>query len=219
MATQAIITPAQQAVLDHFGQEKALAKQFYLTGGTALAAFYLKHRRSYDLDFFSDSPVTLRAVTPFIGTIEQRLGLKPAHYQHLHDRHIFAFTTPQDDLKVEFTFYPFKPLQKRRRVAGIFIDSLKDIAANKLFAAFDRNEPKDLIDLAFLLQEKFSLRSLQGGARKKFGIDLEPLAIAQLYHRGSKVAFIEPHLVRGNLTQIRDFYRDLLKKSGREILA
>jgi hypothetical protein len=26
---------------------------FYLTGGTALAEFYLAHRRSYDLDLFT----------------------------------------------------------------------------------------------------------------------------------------------------------------------
>src|SRR5262249_5228082 len=32
------------------------AATFYLTGGTALAAFYLNHRVSDDLDFFSDRP-------------------------------------------------------------------------------------------------------------------------------------------------------------------
>jgi len=26
---------------------------FYLTGGTALSAFFLKHRKSHDLDFFT----------------------------------------------------------------------------------------------------------------------------------------------------------------------
>ena len=33
------------------------ASVFYLTGGTALSAFYLHHRLSEDLDFFTESDV------------------------------------------------------------------------------------------------------------------------------------------------------------------
>lgn len=37
-------------------------------------------------------------------------------------------------------------MQKPRQIAGLMVDSLKDIATNKLFATVERNEPKDLVD-------------------------------------------------------------------------
>ena len=47
-----ILTPLQRAILKQFPQVTD-ADSFYLTGGTALAYFYLKHRQSHDLDFFT----------------------------------------------------------------------------------------------------------------------------------------------------------------------
>lgn len=49
-----ILTPLHKRVLDALFAEEAFAGAFYLTGGTALAAFYLKHRHSDDLDFFTN---------------------------------------------------------------------------------------------------------------------------------------------------------------------
>lgn len=48
-----ILTENQIAFLEQIKKSEFLAKNFYLTGGTALAAFYLHHRYSEDLDFFS----------------------------------------------------------------------------------------------------------------------------------------------------------------------
>ena len=47
---QTILTDAQKALLDLLRKQRDLAEIFYLTGGTALAAFYLAHRYSDDLD-------------------------------------------------------------------------------------------------------------------------------------------------------------------------
>lgn len=46
--------------------ETSLAKQFYLTGGTALAEFYFHHRKSADLDFFSKSEVDPQEIRTFL---------------------------------------------------------------------------------------------------------------------------------------------------------
>lgn len=48
-----ILTANQLKILSFIGQESLLAKSFYLSGGTALAGFYLQHRYSEDLDFFN----------------------------------------------------------------------------------------------------------------------------------------------------------------------
>jgi hypothetical protein len=66
-------------MLDAVFAEEVFARSFYLTGGTALAAFYLFHRYSDDLDFFTnDQPLevvwpTLQRLLPALGlTVESR---------------------------------------------------------------------------------------------------------------------------------------------------
>ncbi len=50
-----ILTPSQHFVLDLAIREEDLTDWFYFTGGTALSQFYLHHRYSEDLDFFSQT--------------------------------------------------------------------------------------------------------------------------------------------------------------------
>ena len=50
-----ILTKNQKKFLDFFKKSPHLVKNFYFTGGTCLAEFYLKHRMSEDLDFFSEN--------------------------------------------------------------------------------------------------------------------------------------------------------------------
>ena len=57
MESKSILTQKQSAFLDKIGHNDFFVKNFYLTGGTALSAYYLKHRISDDLDFFSVNPI------------------------------------------------------------------------------------------------------------------------------------------------------------------
>lgn len=50
-----ILYPHQIAILKLFFASP-FSRSFFLTGGTALSAFYLFHRESQDLDFFSLKP-------------------------------------------------------------------------------------------------------------------------------------------------------------------
>jgi predicted nucleotidyltransferase component of viral defense system len=50
--TNEFLTPLQRAFLKHFFATP-LGQRFFLTGGTALAAFHLHHRLSDDLDLFT----------------------------------------------------------------------------------------------------------------------------------------------------------------------
>lgn len=52
----AILTTAQISLLEEFIKSD-LNDVFRLTGGTALSAFYLEHRLSEDLDFFSHEKI------------------------------------------------------------------------------------------------------------------------------------------------------------------
>jgi len=56
---------------------------------------------------------------------------------------------------------------------GIKIDTLVDIATNKTLATYQRNEPKDIFDLYFLLTiKKFKLANLIKNVDKKFGVKI-----------------------------------------------
>jgi hypothetical protein len=63
-----ILTPLQRRFLDAFSKTE-LTKDFFLTGGTALAHFYLQHRLSEDLDFFTEVPGAVVRVRPILDSI------------------------------------------------------------------------------------------------------------------------------------------------------
>ena len=77
-----VLTKSQQKLLDLFNSEQSLLKRFYLTGGTALAEFYLKHRYSEDLDFFSEEEFSLLPLQGFIKKAEKILNSKKVEYQN-----------------------------------------------------------------------------------------------------------------------------------------
>jgi predicted nucleotidyltransferase component of viral defense system len=59
-------------VLDRLRTENVL-KDFYLAGGTALAGFYLGHRLSEDLDFFTTLPQAVARIPPLIRRVAKTL--------------------------------------------------------------------------------------------------------------------------------------------------
>ena len=52
MKRQSILTETQKLFLTLLSENKFLSSKFYLTGGTALAGYYIPYRYSEDLDFF-----------------------------------------------------------------------------------------------------------------------------------------------------------------------
>lgn len=110
----------------------ALAKQFYSTGDTALSVFYLKHRESEDLDFFSEEEFDNESVIDLMSQISQKLKLTYIFNQKYKSR-IFELKNKEKILlKVDFNHYPYKRVEKGMEQAGMTIDSLRDIAGNKL---------------------------------------------------------------------------------------
>lgn len=161
-------------------QEKAISllanstlnKKFYWTGGTLLAYHYLHHRKSLDLDFFSEETFSFEEVNKLVGQIKKDLEFKKVSYQKIFDRREFIFENGEM-LRIEFVYYNHekKTLKKRNKLLGVYVDSLDDIAANKTMAYFDRNEPKDLFDIYFLLNKGgFTPSQLLELVVKKFGV-------------------------------------------------
>lgn len=193
--TNSVLTLEQKDFLRAFLQTD-LKKTFYLTGGTALAAFYLQHRDSDDLDFFTEIQFDIEPILSFLKSLSK---IKNFDFEKKFDRRIFLlhYQDKQKKLKVEFTQYPFSAVKKRRKVDGLYIDSLEDILVNKLMALSDRCDPKDYVDLYFILkgQPRFKLGKFITKAEKKFGIrGLKYIISAHLLEKidYSPVSFIKP---------------------------
>jgi predicted nucleotidyltransferase component of viral defense system len=164
-----ILTEEQKELLLSFTQSP-LSSVFYLTGGTALSAFYLHHRLSEDLDFFTEEEVDVESILVFLKSIPV---IKQITYERKYDRKIFLLEYPSKiSLKVEYTKYPFERLFPVRKFDALMIDSIQDILVNKLMAMTDRRDPKDYIDVYAIIQAYPSLRIEEAirQVEKKFGI-------------------------------------------------
>lgn len=164
------LTKLQQQAIELLSRSP-LKDKFYWTGGTLLAYHYFHHRKSLDLDFFSSSYFSFEEVNEFAVKLKKQAGFSKVSYQRIFDRFEFFFEN-QETLRIEFVLYngEKKPLKKKNKLLGVSIDSLEDIAANKVVALFDRREPKDLFDIYFFLTRGFSVRKLLKLAYQKFGV-------------------------------------------------
>ena len=145
---------------------------FYLSGGTALAACYFQHRISDDLDFFVFNEPDKIFLHGFAEKLKTIVSADSMRFERLYDRNQFFFIVRNEESKVEFTKYPFEQLEKQIVCKNIKVDSLRDIAANKLMALLDRFDPKDFIDLYFVLQN-FNLQETRKDVERKFGIKVD----------------------------------------------
>jgi predicted nucleotidyltransferase component of viral defense system len=148
-----ILTPFQQALLRQWGNS-SLNDVFFLTGGTALSAFFLKHRYSDDLDFFTDQPEQAPQVLPVLEKIAQQINIKiEVRRQFKTFLEVFLHNAAGEIIKCDFAEdSPFR-LQSKIRIEefGIWVDNALDISCNKLSALFDRSATKDFVDVFFII--------------------------------------------------------------------
>ena len=177
-----IISKVQEAVLKNFGSV-ADSSQFYLTGGTALAYFYLKHRQSNDLDFFTSEQ---GVILPFSHQIENHLkanGFEAERKRGLHSFVELIVTLNKETTIIHIALdapFRFEPTKEFPEFPHLRVDSLADIASNKLLALFGRAALRDFIDVHCLVTKgSLSKEQLIDGARQKDpGFDLYWLGVA-----------------------------------------
>ena len=133
-------------------RDKKICKNFYLTGGTALAGFYLGHRYSEDLDFFSLEEIDPMSIDVFFKSHKKQLGFDSFEYQQSMNRNLYFLKYGNEELKMEFTYFPFPQIEKPIIENVLPIDSLLDIGVNKLFTIYSRTAARDYIDLFMICQ-------------------------------------------------------------------
>ncbi len=173
------LTPLKRDFLRPFF---ARTQRFFLTGGSALGIFYLEHRLSYDLDFFTTEadvvewhPLTnqILGIAAGIGAQCRNLIASPdfQRFELMRDggREILDFVierVPQVD-------------PQKEQFDTIRVDTMREIIANKLCTLAGRTEVKDLIDLYFLQKQGHDVIAHLPDAQRKEG-GLDPAIISYL---------------------------------------
>lgn len=164
-----VLTPYQVEILKlFFGTE--FAKTFFLTGGTALSAFYLAHRNSKDLDLFSIESFDSQQLDLTITDIAQKMNcivvskVKTSTYNEIYLENKQDKWTQRIDIVREQP----KRFGTISDVDGVLVDSLENIGSNKICAIFGRLEIKDYIDLYTIIEKTdFTFDELFELARQK----------------------------------------------------
>lgn len=186
---------------------------FFLTGGSALGVFYLQHRLSYDLDFFTtDERIEwhlldndVRSISGAIGATCEAITAAPAFRRYALKRdavgEILDFVverSPQIDTEKE-------------RFGKVRVDTLREIAVNKICTLVGRCELKDLVDLFFLSKRGFLVREHLDEARRKEG-GLDPAMLSFILARTTVDQVPDYVLEALDLDELRIFVRNLQRE-------
>ena len=175
---QTILNPDQELILKVLAHEKLFVKNFYLTGGTALSEYYLHHRISEDLDFFSEREIDKIWLNTIAKKIKEEIKFEDKDIEESFNRNLVYFKTLKGIIKTEFTYYPFQQIETPKIIEGIKIDSLTDIAVNKFFTVYQKPTARHFIDLYLILNLKYySWDQLEKFARIKFDTVIDPIQL------------------------------------------
>jgi hypothetical protein len=158
----------------------ALRDELVFGGGAALAAIHLHHRVSEDLAFFAMRQVEPVELAPLARAL--KTSSVAAEVEVVGPRTSLVLRRRSSYFgRVDFAFYPFDPVGKRTTWRRLIVESVEDMTVNKVQAILTRNQPRDFVDLYFLLREG-PLRNLVGLldlVRAKFEVGPHHLGLAQ----------------------------------------
>ena len=130
---------------------------FYLAGGTGLA-LQLGHRRSVDLDLFSQSefqPAALRVQLGAILGLQVRQVVRGTLHLELHN------------ILVSFLHYPYSLLFPLQLFESLHVADPRDVACMKLDAIANRGSRRDFVDL-YMAAQAYGLREILAWFNQKY---------------------------------------------------
>ena len=120
-------------------------------------------------------------------------------------------------LKVDFNYYPYKRIEKsKKRENNLDIDSLRDIAVNKLLTINQREDVKDFVDLYYLL-ERYTVWDLIYGVEAKFGMEMDMFLIASDFLKIEEFDFLPKMLKPLKISDLVSFYKAKALEIGKKI--
>lgn len=216
-----ILTTEQLNFLEFVQKEKQITKRFYWTGGTVLTEFYLHHRLSEDIDLFNETKEVDQAlVDAFLRKISSSLKvteIKKSQFLGLVS-YILIFKNGQK-LKVDFNYYPFLRIEKGKKYKNLEIDSIYDIAVNKVHTMFMRTRGRDFVDVYFIMKSiDYNLDQLIRDAKAKFDWHIDRVTLASQFMKVKEIKDMPTMLVPFNQKDMEKFFLKLAKSLEGEIL-
>lgn len=183
MEQKTILTTVQRRFLEIVLKEPYILRNYYWTGGTALSEFYLRHRESEDIDLFAEKrEIHLPSINKFVGIAGTLLGSKSIRHSRFLGLHSYLYNFgTEGKLKVDFNYYPFSRIETGKRWRGLAVDSLTDIAVNKVHTMSVKARTRDYVDLYCIFQhtKNLDLRRLIALAKIKFDWHIDPLQLGE----------------------------------------
>ncbi len=168
------LSPLQRDLLEAFFRHES---RFHLTGGAALAGYYLGHRETADLDLFTSiatmdqGEAALRAAAREVGASVEHVQTAPDYRRRLVRRNSESVVV---DLVVDAA--PPGP-QPKEQFGCVRVDPPEEILANKLCTLLSRAELRDLVDVLALQRAGFQMEdALPLAGRKDAGLTPGQLA-------------------------------------------
>jgi hypothetical protein len=173
-----LLTPLQRTFLSAFA-ELPDQSSFYLTGGTALAEFYLGHRFSFDLDFFTAEDALILPFSFQVEALGQHHDLQISVVRRFATYVEYLVARNTESLRVDLALdSPFRFESPLPSEYGVQVNAFADLKVDKLLAFYGRAEPRDAVDLYFILKQEPLTPLLDMAARKDTGFDLYWFAVA-----------------------------------------
>lgn len=210
-----VTTREQNLLLEEFKKDPVMQANFYFTGGTALSLYYLQHRKSVDLDFFSQKSFDPLLISERINIWAKKLKFEVAYTPREIVHPFFLTFKNKKTVKIDFSFYPHPQLKKNNNFDGINVDNIFDIAVNKLLVVEQRTEVKDFVDLFFLLKNH-SIWDLMAGVGVKFGIKLDPFIISSDFYKVDLFEYLPQMIKPLTLKDMKEFFWEKATQLGRK---
>ena len=208
------LTPRQKEFLAVVLQTPYILKKFYLGGGTALSCWYLHHRESFDLDFFSEKEeVNSAYLFKWLTSLKEKLEISDIIHEEQFGFNFFTLTYANGDkLKIDFSYFPSDRIEKGPIWNGLQIDSIYDIAVNKFHTITTSPRGRDYVDLYFILKhEHYPLEQLMKDAAIKHGIRQGTLQVAKQLLRSVEFTDSPKMLISFDRKDMNNFFADLAK--------
>lgn len=204
---QTILTTTQKKIINFLVKDQNFASNFILTGGTALAEYYLHHRYSEDLDFFSEREIDELWLITLTKKLKTSLKIDKIDFQKSFNRNLIFLKTGDEIIKAEFTYFPFTAIEKPKIDEGLKIDSLLDLAVNKFFTLYQKPAARHFIDLYLILkEEKIFWEKLFSLARIKFDTVIDPLQLGTSLFQAKDIAGLPKMIVKLDEKNWRNYF-------------
>lgn len=155
-------------------------QDFFLTGGSALGVFYFEHRYSYDLDLFTTQSIDWRFLERLFASVAEEIKAEYKSITKAPFFHRYELIRGDEREIVDFVIEKVPQIdEEKKKFDLIVVDTPLEIGINKICTLLGRTELKDIVDLYFLVESGFDVKSNIEKAKLKDG-GVEPAILSFL---------------------------------------